>query len=188
MDATRFDTFTRSLTEVRSRRGALAALLGGTLGLLGLAETAAKKGKRKGKGNGKKKGRNPSPPPPPPDPSAPSPTCTDGSMNGSETDVDCGGSCPRCANGRRCGSRNDCASGRCGTDGTCLACTASGDCGIDGNGACNCLQPMTGGPKSCFQRLLTGASVTTCENCLAGTHCVTAANGQLYCVKPCGAA
>lgn len=35
MDAERFDTLTRGLTRARSRRGALAALLGGTLGLLG---------------------------------------------------------------------------------------------------------------------------------------------------------
>jgi hypothetical protein len=35
MDAERFDTLTRSLTAPRSRRGALAMLLGGTLGLLG---------------------------------------------------------------------------------------------------------------------------------------------------------
>ena len=42
MDATHFDTLTRSLTEGRSRRTALAALLGGTLGLLELADAAAK--------------------------------------------------------------------------------------------------------------------------------------------------
>lgn len=52
MDAHRFDSLTRSLTDVRSRRGALSALLGGALGLLELADAAAKK---KGKGKGKKK-------------------------------------------------------------------------------------------------------------------------------------
>ncbi len=49
MDGTRFDSLTRALTEARSRRAALAPLLGGTLGLLGLAETTAKKHNRKGK-------------------------------------------------------------------------------------------------------------------------------------------
>jgi hypothetical protein len=157
-------------------------VLGGTLALLGLAETTARKKHKK------KKHASPGSPPPPGPPSPSAPTCSDGIHNGSESDVDCGGTCPRCATGRSCGSRNDCASARCGTDGTCLACTASGDCGSDVNGACNCLQPMTGGPKICLQRLLTGGSVTNCENCLAGTHCVTAADGQLYCLKPCGAA
>jgi hypothetical protein len=52
MDADRFDRLARSLTTGRSRRGALATLLGGALGLLGLAETAARKGRKK---KGKKK-------------------------------------------------------------------------------------------------------------------------------------
>jgi hypothetical protein len=47
MDDTRFDAFNRSLTNLRSRRGTLGALLGGTLGLLGLSETTAKKKKKK---------------------------------------------------------------------------------------------------------------------------------------------
>ena len=46
MDADRFDALSRSLTDVRSRRAALAALLGGTLGMVGLAETEAKKKKK----------------------------------------------------------------------------------------------------------------------------------------------
>jgi uncharacterized protein YkwD len=48
MDDARADALTRALTPLRSRRGALASMLGGALGLLGLAETAAKK-KKKGK-------------------------------------------------------------------------------------------------------------------------------------------
>lgn len=52
MDATRFDRLARSLTAARSRRGAAGTLLGGALGLLGLADTAARKGrKKKGKQN-----------------------------------------------------------------------------------------------------------------------------------------
>jgi glucose/arabinose dehydrogenase len=44
----------------------------------------------------------------------PVPTCTDGAKNGSETDTDCGGSCSAdCANGRSCGSGNDCISANC---------------------------------------------------------------------------
>lgn len=53
METERFDTLVQSLTLTRSRRGALAALLSGSLGLLGLSEAATKK-KKKGKG---KKGK-----------------------------------------------------------------------------------------------------------------------------------
>jgi hypothetical protein len=43
MKPNRLDTLARAVHATRSRRGALTALLGGTLGLLGLAETAAKR-------------------------------------------------------------------------------------------------------------------------------------------------
>jgi len=74
MDTNRFDFLSRSLRDARSRRGALTSVLGGTLGLLGLAETDAKKKKGKGKkGKGKKggKGGKGTPPPPPPPPVVP---------------------------------------------------------------------------------------------------------------------
>ncbi len=58
MDATRFDRLARSLTAARSRRGAAGTLLGGALGLLGLADTAARKGRKK-KGKKKNRGCNP---------------------------------------------------------------------------------------------------------------------------------
>ncbi|MCG8418820.1 MAG: hypothetical protein MJE77_12855 [Proteobacteria bacterium] len=38
-------------------------------------------------------------------------TCSDGQQNSDESDVDCGGSCPRCAAGQRCNSSGDCQSG-----------------------------------------------------------------------------
>ncbi|MCA9604116.1 MAG: hypothetical protein KC619_00890 [Myxococcales bacterium] len=79
-------------------------------------------------------------------------TCTDGVMNGDETDVDCGGAtCPACPTGGGCESLIDCMSGVCShsmcdapscTDGvrngdetdvdcgggTCPACPGGGDC------------------------------------------------------------
>ena len=39
--------------------------------------------------------------------------CDDQLKNGSESDVDCGGSCPGCANGKTCGAPSDCASKTC---------------------------------------------------------------------------
>ena len=57
MDVDRFDTLARTLSGTRSRRDALSTFVGGTLGLLGLADAVAKK--RKGKGKGKKKSKKP---------------------------------------------------------------------------------------------------------------------------------
>ncbi|RYZ01928.1 MAG: DUF1929 domain-containing protein [Myxococcales bacterium] len=44
----------------------------------------------------------------------PAPTCTDGLKNGTETAVDCGGSCSsKCATGQACSVSGDCATGTC---------------------------------------------------------------------------
>lgn len=39
--------------------------------------------------------------------------CDDGAQSGTETDVDCGGACAPCRNGRGCAVAEDCLSGRC---------------------------------------------------------------------------
>ena len=41
------------------------------------------------------------------------PSCTDVLQNGQETDVDCGGPCPVCGDGKKCSAGKDCASGIC---------------------------------------------------------------------------
>lgn len=46
-------------------------------------------------------------------------TCDNGEQDRNETDVDCGGPCPRCDLGGGCGSASDCTSGFCGLDSTC---------------------------------------------------------------------
>lgn len=46
--------------------------------------------------------------------------CMDGVQNGSETDVDCGGACPRCIPGARCAGFLDCLSSVC-MGGVCVA-------------------------------------------------------------------
>src|SRR5688500_10130708 len=43
----------------------------------------------------------------------PAASCTDGKKNGSESDVDCGGTCSKCAADKACGSAADCSSGVC---------------------------------------------------------------------------
>ncbi len=49
--------------------------------------------------------------------------CLDGKRNGSETDVDCGGSCAVCALGMACQTGNDCDGGTCD----------AGTCAVPGN-------------------------------------------------------
>src|SRR5690606_9661399 len=55
----------------------------------------------------------------------PAATCSDTIQNGNESDVDCGGSCPRCLNTRRCTGPSDCASGYCAS-GVCQSCPSLG--------------------------------------------------------------
>jgi beta-glucosidase len=65
------------------------------------------------------------------------PTCTDGIRNGSETDIDCGGSCPNdCADGKLCGVNGDCTGNNCvsGTCCTVLAAPAGTPGATPGNG------------------------------------------------------
>jgi formylglycine-generating enzyme required for sulfatase activity len=77
----------------------------------------------------------------------PAATCSDGTKNGDETDVDCGGSCSaKCAATKGCSSDKDCASSLTCQNGQCIALTATDgvkdgtetdvDCG--GNAAPKC--------------------------------------------------
>src|SRR5258706_10525999 len=45
--------------------------------------------------------------------------CSDGALDGSESDIDCGGTCRLCPDGRRCDFNSDCAGGVCNSAGTC---------------------------------------------------------------------
>jgi len=52
-------------------------------------------------------------------------TCGNKTIDGTETDTDCGGgSCPRCSSGRKCKGDGDCLSGNC-DGGRCAHCPAS---------------------------------------------------------------
>jgi len=67
------------------------------------------------------------------------PSCTDGIKNGTETDIDCGGSCTTtatCDDGGGCVAGTDCDSGVCGTDNKC-AIPACGDGVIRGTEMCD---------------------------------------------------
>ena len=72
---------------------------------------------------------------------APSPTCSDGLKNGTETDIDCGGSCGPCATGKSCAAATDCIVNFC-LSGVCSSPTCSdtvkngGETDIDCGGTC----------------------------------------------------
>ena len=46
------------------------------------------------------------------------PSCKDGDKNGDESDIDCGGMCPKCATLKSCTQPNDCSGGAC-SEGVC---------------------------------------------------------------------
>jgi len=76
--------------------------------------------------------------------------CTDGMQNGDETDIDCGGSCPRCGDGRDCLAKADCQSSYCNPHSICSTplCNDTwkngNETGIDCGGVCsNCTIPVS---------------------------------------------
>ena len=50
------------------------------------------------------------------------PRCDDDLQNGTESDVDCGGSCPRCPDLSDCNQDADCVNDSCDPIGTCISC------------------------------------------------------------------
>jgi uncharacterized repeat protein (TIGR01451 family) len=62
------------------------------------------------------------------------PSCSDGILNGTETDVDCGGQCPQaCSTGQKCNVNPDCISDSC-VDGRCaIPSVLNSTCTSDGN-------------------------------------------------------
>jgi len=132
MDGAQFDTLLRQLARVRSRRSALAALLGGGLGVLGATAGEAKHRHKK-----HRKKRGSAPPPPPPTCSAP---C-------GASEVCANGVCVPCG-----GAGQPCCSGTVLCGGVCVDTSTDphncGGCGhrcqinaICTNGACGCVIP-----------------------------------------------
>jgi hypothetical protein len=197
MDCDRFDTLARSLTSTGSRRRALAAILGGSWRLLGwhggedaaahnpLKSCKKKSGKQKKTCVKKAKRHNATHATPA---IAPPPPCQNGVKDGTESDVDCGGTCPRCALNKTCSSRDDCATALCSGQ-TCVACASRFECGTGATGGdCFCSSVVGGGPKVCHEGDSTGG-VSRCDACPAGTVCVLEPiSDNLICYKRCGAA
>jgi hypothetical protein len=106
-------------------------------------------------------------------------SCVDGVKDGTETDVDCGGSgaCSRCANGKMCLVGSDCTSALCANM-TCAGCTKDSDCGM-GN---FCDTTTTGG--TCAPTKPLGVACTANGQCASG-NCVGPAGTQICCAVAC---
>jgi hypothetical protein len=98
------------------------------------------------------------------------PVCSDGTQNGAETDVDCGGgSCPPCAVGQSCALGSDCATSVCAS-GTCQAAACNdhvqngAETDVDCGGSC----------APCAQSL----------HCLVGADCQTGVCTAGVCQAP----
>jgi len=174
-----FDRMTQQLGQAAggdglSRRDTLRLLAGVALGGLLIARDAPVEARR-GRKNKRKKSKR----------KVQKATCQDGIRNGSETGVDCGGSCPRCATGETCASRNDCASALC-VGATCQQCAAAADCGVDSAGSMCACRKNAANEQFCTKingRFIAGG---TCADCQAGEQC-TLPPGGAECLMPCGA-
>jgi hypothetical protein len=113
-------------------------------------------------------------------------TCTNQMQDGDETDVDCGGACPGCANDQHCNEGLDCQSGFC-DNGTCAPCQGPLSC-PEGmfckNGVCEDKQPngqVCGNEAICLS-----------GNCVDGVCCDKTCDGPcVSCIQAesgiCGA-
>jgi EGF-like domain/Human growth factor-like EGF len=79
-----------------------------------------------------------------PGPGSPDPSCTDGSQNGDESDVDCGGSCDPCSLDGACGDGDDCASSWCSPEQRCGC-----EPGTEPDGASGCVEIDDCDPNPC---------------------------------------
>ena len=169
MDAGHFDSLVRLLGSPASRR----TLLGMAVASVGTVATLHPAAAKHHKKHHKKHHA----------------TCHDGKQNGHETDIDCGGgTCPRCGDGKACHVANDCVSGTC-TDGQCVTCMPTYQCGSDAQGNCRCDQPFPSGDPVCDQETALGFTVDDCAKCPEGTETCVTVNGLLFnCYKRCGSA
>ncbi|MFO0667281.1 MAG: fibrinogen-like YCDxxxxGGGW domain-containing protein [Polyangiaceae bacterium] len=116
--------------------------------------------------------------------SGPTATCTDAKKNGSETDVDCGGSCAtKCADGKGCATGADCVAGLvCNGSKVCVAPTCADgakngtETDVDCGGSCS---TKCADNKGCSVPADCTSTVCTANKCVAtATACAdTVKNG-----------
>jgi hypothetical protein len=92
------------------------------------------------------------------------PLCNDTVKNGTETDVDCGGTCStKCATGKVCAAAGDCASGVC--DGPTKKCVVAPTCS---DGIKNGTETAIDCQGGCVATCATGMGCAAAANCASG--------------------
>jgi hypothetical protein len=106
------------------------------------------------------------------DASATGATCANGIVDGDESDVDCGGPCTPCADGKRCHHDADCAGGSCGPSKVCGADGGASGCEVGDAPSCHdCLKNGNETSVDC------GGSCPPCgasRDCKVDADCITA--------------
>jgi hypothetical protein len=100
-------------------------------------------------------------------------SCTNSKMDGDETDIDCGGSCGKCADKLTCLAPSDCISGICSM-GKCASCNDKMQDGDETDVDC--------GGATCLA--CTGSTCVVSSDCLLG-HCNNTVCCGVDCVGPC---
>jgi hypothetical protein len=95
-------------------------------------------------------------------------SCGDNVKDGKETDKDCGGPCPKCADTKMCANNTDCTSGKC-TGGTCAAPTCSDSVKNQGEGDVDCGGPCSG----CADGKTCGGNGDCTSGACAGGLCIS---------------
>lgn len=98
-------------------------------------------------------------------------SCSDSLKNGSESDVDCGGSCGKCADAKACNQAADCLSGTC-NNGVCAVTASCSDMVKNGSES----DVDCGG--SCSQKCAVG------KTCASSSDCQSSVCGNGMCVAP----
>ena len=99
--------------------------------------------------------------------------CSDGRLDGDETDVDCGGACSPCGTGQGCARTTDCQSGVC-TNQKCAAPTCSDgvkngtETDVDCGGTCH---PCAAG-QACVKGTDCASGTCTNQRCLPPPNCM----------------
>jgi hypothetical protein len=130
-------------------------------------------------------------------------SCTDNVQNGTETDVDCGGStCAKCPDKKHCVASTDCQNGDCfgSNPGTCVSCTDGvkdgNETGTDcGGPQCDALGKLCGVGAGCVNgpdctlgncQSLVCAALPNSKPCTTGADCVSGnCVGQVCCDQAC---
>ena len=116
--------------------------------------------------------------------------CSDNTKNDDETDVDCGGSCGACSEGKTCAKNSDCSTGECNEKTLkCVkkSCTQNADCKAMTDGTCyladdnagycvSCSNGQRDGDEtdidcggSCSAKCINGKACLSASDCVNGT-------------------